>query len=550
VDDPPFLGQRDFVRRRGRRLDLRNAAAGTVRVLRDMIEDHPDHAQRAAGRIILAFLFGHRSSLGGFGGDGSGGWGNGGGLNAPGNGNASTVDNPPIGLDPGPALPMDTGPENSAAVQVLRNFELGAALSNQGEQAVEILRLRSPYSPFETFGLPKPTIPWVPGEKPVFTFDPKNCPNCQPADPEIGLGTVVQINGIALPNRLNEAISAKQTGSTDSSQLNRIKQCGSAVQMLRAPISSSFGNMIDDFRIGCLKFNEGPYETLNARDQLEISQCLAAHTLYEDSCLQDPATIRNSSLMPRIGMLFNVTGDAGAEPACTATLVTDTLIVTARHCYVREALKLPAAYGPVTGNGVLVYAVNPSLSPSAPVKVPILGEVTKNGLKDIDLLDDYPDPADDVIVLRLAVPLPIDNSKLEIRWSVAALGSQLTLIGFQELTFRETLLRDRVMNAALEAGNLLSKRSFADYFRVDHGPMCIVGDVTAGQFGHYCQSFGGTSGAPIFFGDLSDEGNNVVTIVGFQSRGDPSDVPDKEVSGPTNTATQISKEVADLLGLK
>ncbi|TAX37061.1 trypsin-like serine peptidase [Rhizobium leguminosarum] len=450
------------------------------------------------------------------------------------------------GSDGGPATIQSVTPTPGGLS--VTPFEQGGVLPQSSSQAVDILSSSRRYTGDEDFGIPLLHHDWVPGEQPIFTFDPSNCFDCQPADPEIGMGSVMAIAGVSLSNRLNEAVSAKLSGQP-SETLTGINRCGSAVQLLRSP--TDFGNMIDDFREGCLKPSEGTYKSLSEAAQQEISQCLATHTLYEDSCLQDTDTIENKLIVARVGMLFNDSVNGIAEPACTATLISETLIVTARHCYLRAALKLPASYTSPNGNAALVYAVNPLLGIEAPSRVAVLGEVTGDGLTDVALLDSYPDTPEDMIVLKLAKPVPLENPKLEIRWGVAATGAELTLVGFQELSFRNALLKERVSETALtETTDLLFDRSFIKFIKVDHGPMCIVGYREDGQFGHYCQSFGGTSGAPIFLNDLSAaQATNTVTIVGFQSRGNASDAADKETLAPTNTAAQINESVAGLLGL-
>lgn len=385
--------------------------------------------------------------------------------------------------------------------------------------------------------------------------DPGYCPACQPSDPEIGLTTLSGLPDIVLSDRLQGAMR----DDNPSSNLVKleIEQCGGAVQLLRAPISEEFGNMVDDFNSGCLKRPTYQlFSDLGGRAKTEMSRCLAAHVLYEENCLQQLGEVADKRVVGRIGLLFNVVAKGGEEPACTATLISETLIVTARHCYLLSALALPDGIELENGNGALVFAPNPFLftengADTSPRFITIAGEVTASGDRPIELVPSFPPPSEDVIALRLKEPVQLESPRLSITWGEAALGDELTIIGFQELSFRRTLLEQRIKDLGLTTGKeLLDQAAFSAFVRVDHGPMCVVGDVTSGQFGHYCQSFNGTSGAPIFAGNLATlDPEKPIRLVGFQSRGNASDVPDKEVAGPPNTAAQITGEMAALLGL-
>ncbi|WP_429170491.1 trypsin-like serine peptidase [Ensifer sp. LBL] len=433
------------------------------------------------------------------------------------------------------------------------------------QRAVRTLQNREPYQ-LDTLSdyqadvpllqgitFPKTGVPEIGADgRPVRNpsiIDLDNCPSCQPADPGIGLQTLSGLPGIELPPRLQDAT----TGGGASAQIN---QCGAAVQLLRAPVSPTRGNMIDDFDGACLKAGEPEtYAQFDADDKREISECLAAHLLYEQNCLQYLDTITDTRIVGRVGMLFNVLDPGEPKPTCTATLISETLIVTARHCYYGEAL---GNLGPdADATGALAFAPSPVLLAAVKAHLPpyieVAAEVTPVGERPVAVVTSYPQPPDDVIALRLKTPVPLESPRLKVSWAEVELGSELTLIGFQELAFRRALLEQRIKNAALTAGSsLLEDGAFSAFLRADHGAMCVVGDLTPGQFGHYCQSFQGTSGAPIFLGNLagSPDPNSTIRLVGFQSRGNANDMPDKEIIGPPNTAARMSAELASLLGLQ
>ncbi|RVL89091.1 trypsin-like serine peptidase, partial [Sinorhizobium meliloti] len=481
------------------------------------------------------------------GGFGGGGFGRGGGGEGFGGGGGEGFGGGPFGAEAFQSL--DTLPiETQRAVEVLRSKEPydGSTVPDYIDGVPFTLGLKFPKE------LPPEIAPdGVPIRNPSIV-DLENCPSCVPSDPSIGLATFSGLPDVTLPNRLQRASS----GAGDGVEKSQIEQCGAAVQALRAPVSPMSGNMIDDFYSACLKELEvETYPQLDDIAKQEVSACLAAHILYEQSCLQHLDTIVDKRVVGRIGMLFNIVDKDNPRPACTATLLTETLIVTARHCYTAEALGLP---GGTDGTAALAFTPNPILLAatnvqSMPAYIEVAGEVTLAGEHQVDVVPETPQPSEDVIALRLKTPVALESPRLEIIWANLELGKELTLIGFQELALRRTLLEARIKNVGLTSGkSLIEEGAFSAFLRVDHGPMCIVGDLTPGQFGHYCQSFNGTSGAPIFLGNLALPQNSgfSVALVGFQSRGNASDMPDKEVIGPPNTAAQVTSDLATLLGLR
>jgi hypothetical protein len=220
----------------------------------------------------------------------------------------------------------------------------------------------------ELFPTPFPKPPeddsGLPGD-----FNPHHCLDCEPADPAIGEGTLPALE-VPLTPRLRQ-VGLKVEGNPDNTQ---IAQCSSAVQSLRSQVSqvSPFlGNRMDGFLQGCLQAEASkPFSDWQSDLQGQVAQCLKTYADYDTSCLQKQDVVVDQRIFGRIGMLFMAVGVNAPQPTCTATLLSETTVITARHCYWREALGISADTVVTDAAKLLIFAPNPELKPGNGVLPP------------------------------------------------------------------------------------------------------------------------------------------------------------------------------------
>lgn len=364
------------------------------------------------------------------------------------------------------------------------------------------------------------------------------CAACYPSQVITGLGNVItegtKIGGVKAESYLegiyNNINSGTRSGSMLTTEETRLLACEHAVESLRGG-AGGLGNTIIDYDKLCISEN--------------IAQCRAAYSSYVDNCLYQPEGLINDAIIGRVGILFVTDSYGKYTPWCTGTLISKDTIVTSRHCYTvsNEIIE----YFKGDGNSFLKFAPNPKIlsfqSESGYNLVDIVGEVTNDGLANIELKNKEPSLSDDIIVLKLSKPLSLEEPILHIKWTqLTELKNtvRVALVGYQEMASR----REKMQANEFDEIKIPDKASISGYFNyimADLGPMCIISAQDSGGFNHFCQSLQGTSGAPIFTMDLMGLTGSTINLIGVQSRGVPYSMPGKELmSGAPNSAANES----------
>ncbi|MBZ9603318.1 trypsin-like serine peptidase [Phyllobacterium chamaecytisi] len=372
------------------------------------------------------------------------------------------------------------------------------------------------------------------------------CLNCQPMEPEAGVAFLEtpysDTTGLGYSGKIPTFVV-----SPTAIESARIKGCSKAVTGLRTFSPGGLGdNAIDDFNRSCMFASEdlGSLEVLSDMQVETVSKCSALYDAYAKSCLSTPTAIASERIVNRIGVIVGTSGPVSPALLCTATLINTNTIVTARHCFLRSLLQ---QVDDVTNDFTAYFLPNPGLAKAANQIVSpdqIVGEVSSAGVvSNIQLLGSPPDTSNDVIFVRLAENLPLDPT-LHIRVGQISMGDRLTMVGYHEFLGRSNKLHSRLSFSPIQSvSHLLESGDWATNLFADDSPLCFAAYSDDYQIQHLCQSFNGTSGAPLFSGDVADSGTSVVTLVAVQSSGELH--PD-ELKGDLNIAAVINPTFAPI----
>lgn len=373
------------------------------------------------------------------------------------------------------------------------------------------------------------------------SFFNKSCPYCVPSSPIPGLIDAQKNIKSPPPPEIMEALE-KIHKNTSSPLIEKLKKCGDTVYSLRkfntiGNLDAS-SNMIQNFEKVCLAKNVST---------LLLSSCRANYNDYINYCLENTASVSDQRIINRIGVLIVANGKYKGTPACTATIISSIYLITARHCYAEKE----GENEQISGNSYLTFSPNPQLITQESndgnySNEIILGELTDDGVKDIKMLDHIPPTSKDVIILVLKNPIQLEKPELKIKISQNIINwQQLTLIGYQEMVTR----RDNLYSQGFYLPNETPPNYYIQNIMMDNSISCFVSAYKPGGFKHSCQSFYGTSGAPIFAGDLKNIKieNDTVYISGIQSAGNGSSTKELEMQGSPNTAAVIRDATLDIL---
>lgn len=372
------------------------------------------------------------------------------------------------------------------------------------------------------------------------SFFNNNCMTCVPGAPIPGLIDAEKNIQFPLPRKM-EKLLKEIKDDIPSTSTDRLKKCSDTVYSLREfhkqnGLDKSI-NMIQGFEKSCL-----------AKDvsELQFSECRLAYSDYVKSCLQNTSGALDQRIVNRIGILMVAQGMYKGTPACTATVISEKYLISARHCYVAkegENEKTP-------DGDYLTFIPNPKLIKSMSdsgmsFNGQIAGELTSEGVKEIELSNNTPSTSQDVIILVLKEPIQLEKPELKIKLAQEVKSwQQLTLLGYQEMVTRN----DDLNSQGFHLPDGKSPNYYIQNIMMDSSMSCFVGALQAGGFKHNCQTFYGTSGAPFFIGDLSDMGNDgIIYIAGVQSAGNSSSTKELERQGAPNTAATITSDTISIL---
>lgn len=366
-----------------------------------------------------------------------------------------------------------------------------------------------------------------------FSID--RCPECVVLNPIEGLQQAAADLGTELPTNLS-TLRGKIQGGDTSTVISKIRTCSRTVTSMRSvhaintdPFSTRY-NMLQGFKELCLPEGKASSNFLD--------MCRNNYQAYVDNCLSNISNVYDHRIADRVGILFKTSGKDKGLPSCTATVISNKFILTARHCYVlKEDDKVD-----LNGNDYLTFTPSDNLLKLMPngnsYNGKIEGELTIDGIKDIELLTRKPNLDDDVIVLALAFPLTLERPTLSLKFRTSiAKGEQITILGYQEMATR----KDDLYSTAFYLPDGKNQRYYLQNIMMDDSLTCFAALTTLGGFTHNCQSLNGTSGAPLFVGDLEKQlyTDNNVFIVGIQSGGNESPSQELEKQGVPNVAAMI-----------
>ncbi len=423
-----------------------------------------------------------------------------------------------------------------------RDFGGGITLPQGGLQnGGGLLHGNDPNEFFQRHRIQIPGVPINTGSMRKLPSKAGGCVNCQPVPPENVIGYISTpydpSSGIGYADR-DHPVPNFLTNRSDVER-KRNQECSSAVISLRTPNSDGV-NLIDQFDQRCLLSDSEDFPFLPRIPIVET--CQQEYATFASSCVS-PALRVNKALLGRIGILISTISGQDPKILCTATLLDGRTVITARHCL--ERVNFPAGSD---DNIPIAFLPNPTLDPHSgrpPPPVGIEGEVdSRKNVHRLKLIDSMPALADDILVLRLSREIGLENPGIAIVAATAPTGEKLSLIGYHDFLTRKHILNSRIEGKTLaEADAVISDGSWAGFMMVDDSSTCFSVSADNTEIDHFCQSFGGTSGAPLFTKSVEDDNRTVFYLAGVQSRGS---LAEDESTGQTNQAAAVATILSQL----
>lgn len=373
----------------------------------------------------------------------------------------------------------------------------------------------------------------------------QTCPDCVIVEPVAGLNNAKIIFPDGLPERLENILSNINNKKPEAA-ISKIINCSETVKSMRmsysvdAGVYSTKNDMVRGFRKVC--FSD------NASIKKLMPICRENYNSYVSNCISSIPESSDKRVFDRVGILFASRGKYKGSPVCTATVISSKLLITARHCYL---MKEDEQQDDLNANDYLVFVpsanlLNLSQQYGGAYIGRIEGELTIDGMKDIQPLNVRPNLIDDVIVLSLANPLTLETPLLSLRFSKeVSPGEQITILGYQEMATR----KDDLYSTSFYLPEEKNAQYYLQNIMMDNSVTCYTGVILSGGFSHYCQSLYGASGSPIFIGDIGDHKNtdNGIIIAGIQSGGNESPAKELEKQGAPNSAALVSDWIIEML---
>jgi len=367
------------------------------------------------------------------------------------------------------------------------------------------------------------------------------CPQCQEVDP--GPAGVV----------LEEVYHFPKAGPREHTALGLARQdpaaCGQAIGQMRTADRTGYSRVDDDgFLQQCLAVPaRGVAGSLDAARQPAVDACFKLYAQFDEKCLETKASKRDEDLLQHAGILVRVVPGLPMKILCSAWRVSNSSVLSARHCLAEENLR--ASSQKTVAAGALTFL---PYSQARAVRFDparrrfgyvVAGEIGKNGaVVPLSYPSTKPPIAEDMVLLKVeAADADMAGATEGSRPAVAIPrrsqhGSFITVIGFQEFVYRAYLLSARLKNQALPTDeSLVASGEWRKFVRVHRSSVCRSLVSEPDSLSHYCQTYGRTSGAPIFAFDDSTPGKALTYLVGVQSRGQERG----EASRPNNEAVAL-----------
>lgn len=361
---------------------------------------------------------------------------------------------------------------------------------------------------------------------PNFKRPAGSCPQCQEVDPEPA-GTILERDYKLPPPKGSSHIAALGLGSQDTAA------CSGAVKGLRALDGTGF-NRVDDtgFQQQCLGTGaDGAATTLDSESKPAVAACFRLYAQFDETCLETATSKHDEALLQQAGILVRVVPGLPMKILCSAWRVSASSVLSARHCLARSQLLAPGQTAVVPGAlTFLPYAQDGAvkLDPGRRrIGYVVSGEIGKDGtVQDLTYPTVRPSIEQDLVLLSVqATDGPGVGATMTTRPQVAIpvqsrQGNYLTVIGFQEFVYRAYLLSARLKNEVLPTDeSLVASGEWRKFVRVHRSAICRSLISDRGSLRHFCQTFGRTSGAPIFDFDSTPGSKPLTYLVGVQSRG-------------------------------
>lgn len=389
------------------------------------------------------------------------------------------------------------------------------------------------------------------------------CVNCIPSNPEKALNTMfdkIEPKNIPVCTAYLRALMSSNSmikigkecepilkvtlngkGTLDSPLKNKTHLCSVAVNALRIPRKAigdtySFGNFLNSFQNLCISNSQQD-------DKSMAATCGETYNDYVSNCLSASNKVFDHRILDRIGLFIFSSGDARSTPACTGTVIDKNLVITTRHCFMTNNYNEDSKSQ--SGNKYLKFIPNIHLlsgENAGNYDGELLGELTLDGIKNIEIIHEQPSLEDDVIVVVLKKPVILENPELKVKITEQVIApTYLTIIGYQDLATRNDVLH----------GIINKEENPYYYFKnimMDNSLLCFKGADEVGGFQHYCQTMSGMSGAPLFIGNLEDTSSmGFITIAGVLSGGNDTSDVDVEEQGAPNKAAMVNEQLLDAL---
>ncbi|MGO8182600.1 trypsin-like serine protease [Rhizobium leguminosarum] len=287
------------------------------------------------------------------------------------------------------------------------------------------------------------------------------------------------------------------------SQRNR---CTIAVNDLTKDRSELGGrDLMGDFSRVCIgnNFQAWANGTVSALQRSMTDTCVTAYENYRRECLGQ-GTVATDEQEPFVGVLVRRVGNTNPrEIICTATLVDFDVAVTAAHCF----QDLPGA-----GTGIELGFVSQH-SATVERKVVAIAQAPDYQLKTAEDVSSHaetlPFTKENDIAFVFFKRMPQEDAAasstlLFPTFSKGELYHPTALVGFQFLAKREFILKWlKDTQIFLDDEALLQTGAWQKFIMKESTAHCmpiksLAETANTREMGHQCQSFGGTSGAPMF----------------------------------------------------